>query len=253
VSAYTVVTFGGIRVRTFFLFALLTWLLGSPILAGFILLVIFGGGFLLYSRRLFRWRRRWRDGAAARQLQESLAINPEDAKAHSDLGGLLVRRGRIAEALPHLEKAIPRCDDIPDTNFYLGWGLLKEGDLETGRRYIEAALAINPRYGFGEPHLRLGDYFFEQMDYKRAIPHYEASREVHSSGMEAATKLGESYLAIGEKEKAASTLQDAVTIYRTLPWFRKQEERGWARKAKVMLRRARRATNNSHSATGAVR
>jgi tetratricopeptide (TPR) repeat protein len=240
-------------VRTFFLFALLTWLLGSPILAGLVLLAIFGGGYLLYSRRLFRWRRRWRARGEARQLEATLAINPEDAKAHSDLGGLLARRGRFAEALPHLEKAIARCDDVPDTNFYLGWALLNQGDLERGRQSIEAALAINPRFGFGEPNLRLGDYFFGRKGYKEAIPHYEASREVHSSGMEAATKLGESYLAIGEKEKAATILQEAVTIYRTLPWFRKQEERGWARKAKVALRRARRAASSSHVAAGASR
>ncbi len=239
--------------RTFFLFALLTWLLDSPILAGLVLLAIFGGGYLLYSRRLFRWRQRWKDRGEVRQLRATLAVNPEDAKAHSDLGGLLARRGRFAEALPHLEKAIARCDDIPDTNFNLGWALLKEGNLEKGRRYIAAALAINPRFGYGEPHLRLGDYFFERKEYKEAIPHYEASREVHGSGMEAATKLGECYLAIGEPEKAVAVLREAVAVYRTLPWFRKQEERAWARKAKAALRRAGRAASNSHASAGAWR
>ncbi len=231
--------------RTLFLFWFLTWLLDDPLLAGLILLALFAGSYLLYSRRLFRWRQRWRDRGTARRLEETLAINPEDIRAHSDLGGLLARRGRFAEALPHLEKAITRCDDIPDTNFYLGWTFLKQGDLEKGRRYIEAALAINPRYGFGEPHLRLGDYFFDRKEYKEAIPHYEACREVHTSGMEAAAKLGESYLATGEKEKATTTLREAVALYRTLPWFRKQEERGWARKAKAACRRAAR---DSHAA-----
>jgi tetratricopeptide (TPR) repeat protein len=240
-------------VRTFFLFALLAWLLDSPILAGLILLAIFGGGYLLYSRRFFRWRQGWKERGEARQLRATLAVNPEDAKAHSDLGGLLARRGRFAEALPHLEKAIARCDDVPDTNFYLGWALLKQGNLERGRGYVEAALAINPRYGYGEPHLRLGDYFFERKEYKEAIPHYEASREAHGSGLEAATKLGESYLAIGEPDNACAVLREAVTIYRTLPWFRKQEERGWARKAKAALRRARRAASHSHAAAGASR
>lgn len=239
--------------RTFFLFWLLAWLLGNPLLAGLILLILFGGSYLLYSRRLFRWRQRWRDRATARQLEKTLAINPEDAKAHSDLGGLLARRGRFAEALPHLEKAIARCDDVPDTNFFLGWALLKEGSLEKGRRYIEAALAINPRFGYGEPRLRLGDSFFERREYDEAIPHYEASREVHGSGMEAAAKLGECYVAVGEPEKAVTILREAVAVYRALPWFRKQEEQGWARKAKVILRRAGRATSGSHTPGGPTR
>ena len=225
--------------RTFFLFWLLTWLLGSPLLAGLIILALFVGGYLLYSRRLFMWRRRWRDRALARLLEADLAVNPADAKAHSDLGGLLARRGRFAEALPHLEQAIARSDDIPDTNFFLGWTLLELGDLERGRRCLQAALDLNPRFAFGEPHLRLGDFFAARQAWREAVPHYEASREIHASGMESAYKLGECHLAVGEREKAGRALEGALTVYRALPWFRKQEERGWARRARAALRRAR--------------
>jgi tetratricopeptide (TPR) repeat protein len=224
--------------RTVLLFSLLVWLLGNPLLAGLIIVAFFGGSYLLFSRRLYSWRRRWRELGEVRRLRATLAINPEDAKAHSDLGGLLARRGRFAEALPHLERAIVRCDDLPATNFFFGWTLLKLGKLERGRRHIEAALAIDPRFGYGEPRLRLGDSYFERKEYREAIPHYEASHKVHASGMEAAAKLGECYLAIGDSDKAVTVLRDAVTIYRTLPWFRKQEERGWARKVKAAARRA---------------
>ena len=238
--------------RTVLLFSLLVWLLGNPLLAGLIVVAAFGGSYLLFSRRLYGWRRRWRELGEVRRLRAALAINSENAKAHSDLGGLLARRGRFAEALPHLEKAIVRCDDLPDTNFFLGWTLLKQGNPDEGRRRVETALAIDPRFGYGEPRLRLGDYYFGRKEFREAIPHFEASREVHASGMEAAAKLGESYLAIGDPDRAATVLRDAVAIYRTLPWFRKQEERGWARKAKAAWRRARRAAGGSRSATGAA-
>jgi tetratricopeptide (TPR) repeat protein len=236
-------------VRTLLLFGLLAWLLRDPLLAGLILVAIFGGSYLLYSRRLFRWRQQWRDLATARHLARTLTINPEDAKAHSDLGGLLVRRGRFAEALPHLEKAIERCEDLPDTNFSLGWALLEQGNLEKGRRYIETALAIDPRFGYGEPHLRLGNYFFERKQFTEAIPHYQAARDIHRSGLEAAAKLGESTLAVGEPEKAVAVLREALAVYRTLPWFRKQEERGWALKARAILRRATRAASSPRAST----
>lgn len=231
--------------RTFFLFWLLTWLTGNPLLAGLIILLIFGGSYLLYSRRLYRLRRLWRERGLARQLQRLLAINPENAKAHSDLGGLLARRGRFADALPHLEKAIGRSDDIPDTNFFLGWTCLELGDVDRGRRYIQRSLDLNPRFGYGEPHLRLGDYFLRREDYKEAIPQYEASREVHSSGLEGVYKLAECHLAIGEREKALTILREGLEAYRALPWYRKQEERGWARKARSALRRARRTDHRS--------
>jgi len=224
--------------RTVFLFVLLSWVTGNPLLAAGIILLILGGSYLLYSRRLYRFRQVWRDRAGIRRLQAELAVNPENAKARSDLGAILVRKGRFAEALDHLEKAIPRCDDVPDTNFYLGWTCLALGDLERGRRHIMRALELNPRFGYGEPHLRLGDYFFARGEYKEAIPHYEGFRSIHSSGVEGLYRLGECYLAIGERQEGIEALREAIAAYRASPWYKRQEERAWSRKARWALRKA---------------
>jgi len=224
--------------KTFFLFVFLSWVTGNPILAGAIILVILGGSYFLYSRRLYRVRQTWGDGARIRTLQAGLAINPEDAKSRSDLGALLARKGRFVEALGHLERAITRCDDVPDTNFYLGWTQLALGDQQQGQRHIMRALELNPRFGYGEPHLRLGDLFFARGEHKEAIPHYEAFRAIHSSGVEGLVKLGECYLATGEREKGVEVLREAVAAFRTAPWYRRQEERRWGRKAMWALRKA---------------
>lgn len=224
--------------RTFFLFWLLTWITGNPILAGAIILLLFGGSYLLYSRRLYRFRQGWRSVGRLRELRAELAVNPENAKARSDLGELLARKGRFDEALVHLEKAIVRCGDQPDTNFYLGWTYLALGDLERGRRHIERALELNPRFGYGEPHLRLGNFFFARGEWKEAIPHYEAFRGIHSSGIEGLYRLGECYLATGDRVKGVEALREAVAAFRGAPWYRRQEERAWGRKAGRALRRA---------------
>jgi len=223
--------------RTVFLFVLLSWVTGNPLLAAGIILLILGGSYLLYSRRLYRFRQVWRDRALIRRLQAELAVNPENAKARSDLGATLVRKGRFAEALGHLEKAIPRCDDAPDTNFYLGWTCLRLGDLERGRRHIMRALELNPRFGYGEPHLRLGNFFFKRGEHTEAISHYEAFRSIHSSGVEGLYKLGECYLAIGERQKGIEALREAIAAYRASPWYKRQEERAWGRKARWALRK----------------
>jgi tetratricopeptide (TPR) repeat protein len=100
------------------------------------------------------------------------------------------------------------------------------------------ALELNPRFGYGEPHLRLGDYHFVRGEYKEAIPHYEAFRDIYSSGIEGLYKLGECYLATGEREKGIEVLGDAVAAFRGAPWYRRQEERPWGRKARWALRKA---------------
>ena len=43
---------------------------------------------------------------ALKKYQDAIARNPEDAEAHSNLGQVLVRLGRPAEALPHFDRAI---------------------------------------------------------------------------------------------------------------------------------------------------
>lgn len=227
--------------RTFLLFWLLTWVTGNPILAAAIILLLFGGSYLLYSRRLYRVRQAWRDVARIRELQAELAVNPENAKARSDLGEILARKGRFDEALVHLEKAITRCDDQPDTNFYLGWTHLALGDLEHGHQSIMRALELNPRFGYGEPHLCLGDFFFVRAEYNQAIPHYEAFRAIYSSGVEGLYKLGECYLATGQREKGIEVLREAVGAFSSAPWYRRQEDRAWGRKARRALRKAGRA------------
>ena len=224
--------------KTFFLFVLLSWVTGNPILAGGVILLILGGSYLLYSRRLYRFRQAWRGRGRIRELRAELAVNPEDAKARSDLGAILARRGRFADALVELERAITRCDDVPDTNFYLGWTHLMLGDLEQGQRYIRRALELNPRYGYGEPHLRLGDYFLSRGEHKEAIPHYEAFRAIHSSGVEGLYKLAQCYLEIGERDKAVEAFREGVAAFRDSPWYKRQQERGWGRKARRALKRA---------------
>jgi tetratricopeptide (TPR) repeat protein len=223
--------------RAVFLFALLSWITGNPIAAAVVVLAIIGGSYLLYSRRFYRLRDAWRENARIRKLEADLAINPDDAKARSDLGGILVRKGRFAEALGHLQKAITRCDDLPDTNFYLGWSHLAAGDLEQGRRYMTRALELNPRFGYGEPHLRLGDFFYQRGEYREAIPHYESFRGIFSSGLEGLCKLGECYLAVGDRKSGIEVLGEAAQAYRTAPWYRRQEEGGWGRKATRALKK----------------
>lgn len=119
--------------------------------------------------------------SALRKYQDATARNPEDAEAHSNLGQVLVRLGRPAQALPHFDRAIEliqgrwayhfnraralkllgRLDEsiasyrtvqqlLPDdyaTIFNLGQTLHLKGD-ETGAvQEYRKAIALNPEDG----------------------------------------------------------------------------------------------------------
>ncbi len=220
----------------FFLFALLTWITGSPILAIIILIALAVPGWLAGSRWAFRISRQVRAWGEAGRLRWALATNPHDAKARADLGALLVRRGRYREARAELEQAFPRVDDLPEPNYALGLCLLHDGEMEKGRALIQRALAISPKFGYGEPYLRLGDFSAAHDQWDQAATAYREAVGVHGSSVEGWAKLGEALVHLNRSDEARSAFKEAITSYRTAPWYRRSEDRPWKRRANRGLR-----------------
>jgi tetratricopeptide (TPR) repeat protein len=223
----------------FFLFALLTWITGNPLLAVLVIVALSLPGWWAGSRWAFRLSRKARAWGEAGRLRRSLAINPHDAKARTDLGAILARQGRFREARAELEQALPRVDDLPDANYYLGLCLLNDGDADRGRELVERALAINPKFGYGEPHLRLGDFHVGRKELEPAATRYRQATEIYGSSVEAWYKLGQTLHDLERRAEAREALREAIASYRTAPWYRRSDDRPWKRRAARLLRALR--------------
>jgi tetratricopeptide (TPR) repeat protein len=223
----------------FFLFALLTWITGNPLLAVLVIVALSLPGWWAGSRWAFRFSRKVRSWGEAGRLRRSLAINPHDAKARTDLGAILARQRRFREARAELEQALPRVDDLPDANYYLGLCLLNDGDADRGRELVERALAINPKFGYGEPYLRLGDFHVGRKEVEPAAARYRQATEIYGSSVEAWCKLGQALHDLGRRDEAREALQEAIASYRTAPWYRRSDDRPWKRRAARLLRSVR--------------
>jgi tetratricopeptide (TPR) repeat protein len=223
----------------FFLFALLTWITGNPLLAVLVIVALSLPGWWAGSRWAFRLSRKVRSWGEAGRLRRSLAINPHDAKARTDLGAILARQGRFREARVELEQALPRVDDLPDANYYLGLCLLNDGEADRGRELVERALAINPKFGYGEPHLRLGDFHIGRKELEPAATRYRQATDVYGSSVEAWYKLGQTLHDLERRDEAREALQEAIASYRTAPWYRRSDDRPWKRRAARLLRSLR--------------
>ncbi|HEX4567250.1 MAG TPA: tetratricopeptide repeat protein [Vicinamibacterales bacterium] len=84
--------------------------------------------------------------AAASQYARALEINPSFADAHVNLGNLLFRQGRLAEALPHFARgaALQPGSAVVLTDY--GSALAAAGRYGEALVQIRAALALNPDY-----------------------------------------------------------------------------------------------------------
>ena len=220
----------------FFLFALLTWITGNPLLAVVVIILLSLPGWWAGSRWAFRLSRKVRSWGEAGRLRRALSINPHDAKARTDLGAILARQGRFREARAELEQALPRVDDLPEANYYLGLSLMNDGEVERGRALVEKALSINSKFGYGEPYLRLGDFRAERGEWAQAAERYRQATDIYGSSVEGWCKLGQALHELGRRDDARAALQEALASYRTAPWYRRSEDRPWKRRAARLLR-----------------
>ncbi len=220
----------------FFLFALLTWITGNPLLAVLAIILLSLPGWWAGSRWAFRLSRKVRSWGEAGRLRRTLSINPHDAKARTDLGAILARQGRFREARAELEQAFPRVDDLPEANYYLGLSLMNDGEVERGRALVENALSINAKFGYGEPYLRLGDFRAERGEWAQAAECYRHATGIYGSSVEGWCKLGHALNELGRRDEAQSALRESLSSYRTAPWYRRSEDRPWKRRAAHLLR-----------------
>jgi tetratricopeptide (TPR) repeat protein len=213
------------------LFGLLTWITGNPIVALVLILVVSVAGYGHASGRLYAAPRAVDRWLTIRQLDRTVQTNPHDATAQADLGRLLVDAGQPARALSHLEAAHARAPEVAETTYYLGAARLRLGDAAGGRPLIEAALNRDPRLGYGEPHLRLADYYLDHGQPAEALIHLGRFTELHASSVEGQYKLARACLATGQAERARAALDEAVRAYRGAPRFKRREERLWRLRA----------------------
>lgn len=222
-----------------FLFGLLTWITGNPLLAVLAVLLVTAAGYGYATGALVRLPRELERWTTIRELERSARTNPHDATARADLGRLLVEAGRPARALPHLEAAAARAPEVNETLYYLGAARLGVGDLAGGRPLVEQALARDPKLRYGEPHLRLADYYLARGEAREALPHLERFTALHASSVEGRYKLARAWLATGRPDRARAVLDEAVQAHRTSPGFKRREERLWRLKASWLRRRLR--------------
>ncbi|NOY53330.1 MAG: tetratricopeptide repeat protein [Deltaproteobacteria bacterium] len=218
-----------------FLFYILTVLTRSPLLA---LLVIVALYFFLDRRfvgllpdfsALFRTRRE------IARLKQEVMLNPHNAEALSDLGRYLVQTGKDREGVSFLERALPRMGEISETRFYLGLGYLHLGQMEKAEEHLRAVLQIDPRYGYGEAWLRMGDLKVLEKDLAGALESYQAFVGIHTSSSEGFYKMGEVCQRLDDREKAKEYYSKSMNAMRGSPPHKKRIDRPWFWKARMKL------------------
>ncbi|MEK5254264.1 tetratricopeptide repeat protein [Paenibacillus sp. FSL F4-0125] len=206
---------------------LLFRLVGNPFLAIFILLLIlyfldrrYVGIFPSITKPFKRMRQ-------ISKLRTTISLNPNDVSSKFDLARSLAERKKYRESKDLLLQIEDRYEQSAEYWVELGHVNLKLGALEEGEAQMLRGLEINSKARYGQPYLWLAETF-RHTDHDKALRYVTQYQEIQSSSSEAYYLAGSMYKALGRSEDAKRAFEESTAVYRSLPKYKKRQERGWA-------------------------
>lgn len=208
-------------------FFILWRLLGNPIIAIIVLLAIlylidrrFIGLFPSITKPFSRLKK-------VSKLRNHIALSPNDISSKHDLARLLMERKKYKEALTLLESIERQSEESAEYWDDRGTATIRLGRIPEGEAFILRALSINPRVKYGQPYLVLADAF-KHSDHNKAMSYVQQFQQIQNSSSEGYYLLGQMYKTLGREEEAKAAFQESISNYRSLPKYRKRQERRWA-------------------------
>jgi tetratricopeptide (TPR) repeat protein len=177
--------------------------LGAPVARGL-------GLALLAVLGVLTWRqsRMYRDEETL--YRTTLARNPDAWLVQGNLGCLLVKTGRSAEAIEHLAIAWKFHPDRPEVMYNLSLALLRTHRPAEAIPLLEQLVRVKPDDIEGLSHL--GDALVVLQRVPEAIPYYERAAQLEPGRATLQNNLGNALLSTGRLEEGAAHLEQAVRL-----------------------------------------
>ena len=140
------------------------------------------------------------------EYQQTLQLQPHLYEAELNLGILLLRNKRAADALAPLESAADQKPGEFRPKYYLAEALLAGGKPADAESDFESALKINPKSAAAE--VGLAEALLRQNQLEAAAPHFSSVAERDPAYRDRLLELAEAYEKAGKKT-------EAIEIYKT--------------------------------------
>ena len=157
--------------------------------------------------------------AAEAAYQRALALAPDYAEAHAELGQLLAEEGRHQEALDHFVRANTLCPRSEETSYLLGGGRAAMGDTAAAEAAYRQAIALAP---YAPAYRDLGVLRLGQGRLAEAESSLERASQLAPDDLDTWYKLAQCRVAQAKYAQAHSALEQAL---RLAPGDREIEEK----------------------------
>ncbi|MCK4342293.1 MAG: tetratricopeptide repeat protein [Phycisphaerae bacterium] len=165
---------------------------------------------LSYVRAGDAFRREDDLDGALREYRKALELNPANAIAHGNLGGVLLTQGLITEGTNHLLEALRRDPNEASAHYNLGLLRFRQGKIDEAISYLSAAVRLKPE--LSEAHSTLGSLLCAKGMFREGATHFSEALRHDSNNATAHYGLGELLARRGNNEAAVTHLSWAVRI-----------------------------------------
>jgi protein O-mannosyl-transferase len=149
-------------------------------------------------------------GEAIFHFQKALEIEPDSAEAYNNLGSALLQKGNVDEAIYHFQKALQINPDFAEAHNNLGNALLQKGNVDEAIAHFQKGLQINP--DFAKAHYNLGNALLQKGNVDEAIIQFQRALQINPDYAEAHNNLGNALLRKGNVDEAIIQFQRALQI-----------------------------------------
>jgi len=148
--------------------------------------------------------------AAVKSYKHALAINPNYAEVHFNLGVTLQKLGQLDVAVNSYEQALAIKPDYAEAYYNLGITLQKIGQLDAAVYSYSQAIAVNPNYA--EAHFNLGNAYQKLGQLDAAINSYSKAVAIRANYAEAYYNLGITLQNLGQLDAAVNSFEQALAV-----------------------------------------
>ncbi len=145
---------------------------------------------------------------AAAAYREVIALAPDNAAAHYNLGRAILQRGHVEEALAELGEAVRLNPDDAVFNFALSEALRRAGRLEEARKSARRAIALQPLSA--DMHAGLGTVLVDLSRYGEAEKAFDEALRYHAKNTAALAGLARLHMRRRNFAEARRLLADAI-------------------------------------------
>jgi len=144
----------------------------------------------------------WRDPVGF--WQDVIRKSPHKSRPYQNLGVVLIREKRLAEAKAALETAVERDPSSPLAHNSLGNVLMAQGQVEAAMEHYRETIRLKP--DFADGYLHLGNAY-------RSLGHMETAIAYYKSAIHAGTHRADAFINLGVAYKAIGQLGTAIEYY----------------------------------------